>query len=102
MKRRVQAAPKKNAPPVCCDEAFAQRYPALATHLTDCWWDDGKPREPGTLGIRFSSTEVFLSLSEPDDHAGAYTTAETLEEGLALMDAALAEGRLKFKPWKRK
>lgn len=102
LKRRQQASSKKNSPPVCCDTAFVKSYPALSEHLTDLWWEGGASREPGSLTIRMSSTEVFLSLSEPDDKASAYTTAESLTEALQLMEDALRDGTIKFKGWKRK
>jgi hypothetical protein len=101
MKRRQAAPPNKKSPPICCDPGFAGEYPALAAHLTDLWWDDGKAREPGTLTVRMSGDEVFLSLSEPDDKSSAYTAGPTLANALALLNDALARGAVKFKAWKR-
>jgi hypothetical protein len=84
----------------CGDSAFAKRYPTLARMLCDAFWDDGKSRECSSFSVRMDQTSVFVSISDHAMQASLFTTAATLEEGLALAEQAIASDTGQWRPWK--
>lgn len=103
MKRSsCQATPPKKGTWVCPDDSFKEKYPSLAQGLCDIWWDDGKPREPFSLTIRFTDLSVRLSLVDSGASQSVYTEADTLEGALGALDAALGGETCTWRKWKRK
>jgi hypothetical protein len=99
MKRPTVLKPAKGKW-ACGDAKFATRFPGVAAMLCDPWWDDGTSRQCSSLSVRMDSTSVFLSISDHASSASAYTTAETLEAALELMEAAIQEGTIQWRSWK--
>jgi len=100
MKRPSESKKPAKGKYLCADTEFAMRYPAIAAHLCDGWWDDGKPRECGSMTVRMGPDTVNLALTEPSAKASCYTTAGSLIEALELLNKALVEEAAVFRPWK--
>lgn len=82
------------------DKDWARLYPQITTHLCDSWWDDGSPRETSSLTVRMGEGSVQISLTDYELKRTAFTTADTFEAAMALMEEALAKGQCRFHPWK--
>lgn len=100
MKRQKQPASGKGRFR-CEDAAMLKRFPRLMEALTDPWWDDGKPREVWTLTVAYRDGEVNVGVVDRAAQASSYTTAETLEEALKLIEEALEAEKLPMRPWAR-
>lgn len=100
MKRTQPPPTKKKGSWSCSDAGFQKRYPAITAFLADAWWDDGEPRELGSLTVRMGGEKVQVSLTDYDQRATSFTDAETLDEALALAEEALSAGKMRFTPWK--
>jgi len=81
----------------CPDAWFFKKYPTLAAHLCDPWWDDGKRRKLSSLSVRFEGDKCNLCLACKETNSGAYTTAVDLQTALALMEKALETGTLSWR-----
>jgi len=101
MKRDAVVSGKASRQWACPDPEFGKLYPALAAQFCDCYWDDGKPRDPCSLSIRFSD-RVFLSIVDAENSRSAFTTADNLQEGLAALEALFAAGTPPWRRWKGK
>jgi len=86
---------------ICPDTTFQQEYPTLSQGMCDVWWDDGKPREPWTLTLRFDATGVSLCVNDKGLSMGLYTTGEGVDDALALLENALKEGTGQWRRWKK-
>lgn len=86
---------------MCPDPDFGKRFPTIASYLCDPWWDDGKPREVGSLTVRMGDANVGIALTDPEAKASCYTTAATFYEALELMEGALTAGRAVWRRWKK-
>lgn len=84
------------------DGWFVDAYPNITMFLTDTVWDDGSPRDPSTMGISIKEGMFALALNDKDGRQSAYTSAETLRDALAAMEAALEADRITWRPWDRK
>lgn len=101
MKRHAPPPKGKQGSWSCPDPDFGKRFPTIAAFLCDCWWDDGKPRDVGSLSVRMSDDNLTISLVDPENKASCFTTAETLTEAFTLLEAALASGRAVWRRWKK-
>jgi hypothetical protein len=86
---------------LCCDKSFQENYPTLTQGMCDVWWDDGKPREPWTLTLRFDSAGVSLCVNDKGLAMGLYTNGENVDDALALLESALKEGTAQWRRWKK-
>jgi len=93
----VRAVPGKWA---CADADFAKRYPELAAGLCDPWWDDGSPREPWTLTIRFGPDDVSVGVNDKSKNRSTFTVSASLAKCLALIEDMAAKGRMPWRTWK--
>lgn len=100
MKRPDQPAKGQKTSVVVTDASWSEKFPTVITYMTDAKWDDGKPREPSTLSINFSTGSPTISLSDHALQQSAYTTADTVAEALELLEEALVEGKVRWRPWK--
>jgi hypothetical protein len=80
-------------------DPFLGPYPTIAQHLTDVFWDDGRPRVPSTLKVKWWGIKVDVSLNDDGKRRSCTTTADTLEEALGLLEAYLAEGGAPWRSW---
>jgi len=97
MKRPSQAPGPKKGSFNCPDSAFLSNYPELARGLCDCWWDDGKPREPWTLKVSMRDDGVMIAINDKDNKLVSFTSAEGLTEAFMAIEAALAGGGLSWR-----
>lgn len=100
MKRPEKNTPKKKGEWSCPDKGFEKNYPTIARYLCDGFWEDGKPRELSVLSINFSQGCVSLSLADKDLQQSCYTTAETVQDALGLLEEALAADKVTWRAWK--
>lgn len=101
MKRASAPTKKKTAGWECPDAGFAVIYPKLAEFLCDGTWDDGKPRDVGSLTVRMGGDSVFVSLTDYESKSSLFTNAESLTEALGAIETALANGMGKWRRWKK-
>jgi len=87
---------------VCPDADFLSTYPTLAQGMCDAWWDDGKPREPWILTVSFGTHDVQIAITDRGLSQSLYTTAESLTEGLAMVETVLSAGSTSWRKWKGK
>lgn len=100
MKRPQESTATAKGKWVCPDKDWGKRYPTVAEFMCDGFWEDGKPREVSSLTIRFDVNSVSVSLSDHAMQRSCFTTADSLEAGLGLLDEALRSGRNIWRPWK--
>lgn len=100
MKRPAEAGKGQKGKIQGTDTQFIKNYPTISQYLLDGFWDDGKAREPSSLSIRMDGASVHISLSDHALQVSAYTAGPTLEDTLALLEAALAGGQVAWRPWK--
>jgi len=86
----------------CPDSEWLSLYPVLSQGMSDRWWDDGKPREPWYLSIKFQTDGVQISLVDPGLQQSLYTTADGVTEGLAALEAIVSGGSSSWRRWKGK
>lgn len=97
MKRPSQAPGPKKGTFVCPDSAFLSNYPELARGMCDCWWDDGKAREPWTLKLSFRDDGVMIAINDKDNKLVCFTSADGVTEGFMAIEAALTTGGLSWR-----
>jgi len=101
VKREAAATAKtrgKFVPPP--DAALASR-PHLAEAVSDPFWEDGGLREPWTLSVNWSGQQVLLQLNDKEAGRSLSTTADSLDEGLDLLERLLQGSVLPWRYWKR-
>ncbi len=98
--KRPKAVTASKGKWTCGDLSFATKYPSLAAMLCDCWWDDGSPRQCSSLSVRMDATSCFVSLSDHAHQQSAFTQAASLEEALLLLEEAVTNSTIQFRPWK--
>lgn len=84
---------------------LSERWPALAEFLSSGAWDNGDPRERGTMLLVWSDGRWRAWLNDKDTGAAAWMSGETLSEVLDDASEALREGSLEWrvvKPWAKK
>jgi hypothetical protein len=101
MKRPLAPVKSAKGKPVCPDLKFAGLYPTLTGYLLDGWWDDGKARECSSLSVKMDSSSVSISLCDHALQCSAYTTAGSFLEAMSLLEAALLNESVQWRPWKR-
>jgi len=97
MKRPSQAPGSKKGSFHCPDSAFLSNYPELARGLCDCWWDDGKPREPWTFKVSMRDDGVMIAVNDKDSKLVSFTSSSGLTECLMAIEAALASSTLSWR-----
>lgn len=85
------------------NEPFLQPYPTIYQWCTDCWSkqkDKIVPRQPCQLSFVFFSGSVMVCMNDKERRRSTNTTAETLKEGMELLEAVLASGAVPWRFWK--
>lgn len=80
-----------------CDPVFVRAAPSLAEFLTVRSYDDGTPRQPGSLIVFVEGGQVKLCLSDRAEGLVAFVTAATLSDALLKASQALEEGTLDWR-----
>lgn len=100
MKNYMEETSKKKGKWTPPSDPFLKPYPYIAELLTNPFWDDGKPRELCSIGIRWGIDNVQVNVSDKKMKATASTTAATLPEALAQMEEAFQAGHNLWRPWR--
>lgn len=72
----------------------------VSEYLVTTQWEDGTPREPSALSLSVADGLCLVALNDKDLKQSIYTSAETFQEALKLMEAALGSGKASWRPWK--
>jgi len=83
-------------PPV--DEAFTKAHPALWEFLTLTRWEDGSPRETGTLFIFVEDGGLKVAVNDREGGLVAFLTSKTFKGLLEAVEKGIREDRL---DWRR-
>lgn len=83
-------------------DPFLHGRPAIDQHLTDAWWDDGKPREVCSLTVRVGSGTAMVSLNDSDNEQSITTNAGDVNEALDRLEAYLTTGTPSWRSWGKK
>jgi len=81
------------------EDPFLQGLPTINQLMTDCQWEDGKPRIPCSLKVRIGEEQASVVLTDEENKMSIATTGDTLREVLELLEAALVGNRVRWKPW---
>jgi len=98
MKRRSIEAQKRAGKWEPSGDELMKNFPNIDKELTDCFWDDGKPRQPCTLSLRPGKAGASVYLNDPELNAGINTAGDNLLDAMAKLEAYLAGGNPNFKP----
>lgn len=99
MKRKEASKQKSKGKFTSQGEPIISKYPHIEAYMGDCWYDDGKAREVGSLKVTLTGSGVALSLTDPDERATAFTEGKTIEDALARLEDALATGKDPWRSW---
>lgn len=70
---------------------------ALSEFLCDSEWDDGSPREPGSLVLFVEAGRLKACLSDKDQHLVGFVSAATWLGLLAAVEQGLEEGTIDWR-----
>jgi len=84
----------------CPDEGWKKKYPTIVEYLTCGEWEEGGKRELSNLTVSIGDGCFLLALNDKECHRSLYTQAESLTEGLRLMEGVLAGGKAPWRAWK--
>jgi hypothetical protein len=98
MKRRAQVEQKKVGKWVPTDDPFVRDFPNIDKEMSDCFWDDGKPRDPCSLFVRTGKSGASVYLNDPENKAGINTNGKTVREAMEALEAYLAAGEPTWRP----
>jgi hypothetical protein len=82
------------------DDGFAKRYPSLTEYMTADKYEDGGARERSNLSISIREGSVLLALNDKELKQSIYTSDDTLQGALKLLEGALTGGQAQWRPWK--
>lgn len=108
VKRRMvpAAASPEDAPRhlVTLESAVLGKLSNLIAHLSVTRYDDGQPRQPGTIILRTQGTNWVMVVKEPDAACQMSLVASRLDDVLALADLMLGtdEAPWEHDPWAAK
>jgi len=76
----------------------------IVAHLAEVRYDDGSPRQPGTLFIKTLGGAWSVTAKEPDAGAALPVVANTLDDALAALDLLLGadDAPWEVDPWARR
>jgi hypothetical protein len=85
----------------CPDKEWVKHYPALCQGMCDTWWDDGKPRDPWSVTLRFEGTAVHGCVNDKGLSMGLYTAGETIDDVLGQLEECIAQGTAQWRRWRK-
>jgi len=81
-------------------DPFLKDLPTINQLCTDTLWEETKkPRQPCTLKLRFGDGQASVIISDEAQRCSITTTSDTIREALELLEAALAAGKVAWRPW---
>jgi len=95
-KRRDPGAPKPMAN-AWNDPGDKADYPTIFGFLTETKYDDGKPRQTGSISIFTQLGVLKASISDKDNGQVAYVEALTLHELIELVERAICDDSTEWK-----
>lgn len=100
VKKRVTAEPGTESPShlAAVESVLFERLHSIVAHLAVCRYDDGSPRQPGTLLIRTVGGHWQVTAKEPDVGAQLVLVAGTLDDALAGLSLALESDSTPWQP----
>jgi len=101
MKRESQEAQKRAGKFVPHADPLLKGCLTVNQYLSDCFWDDGKTREPCTMTVTFLATGVRVSLNDKEYKRSCFTDAPTVAEALNHLEVRLTAGDAPWRAWKR-
>jgi len=99
MKRYAEEVQKKRGKWVASTDPVVHKRPTLNQLLTDTQWEDGKPRTPCHLVVRFGHDQCSVVLTDTENEMSIATTGNTFEDVLELLEDALAANKVAWRPW---
>lgn len=72
--------------------------PQVVAHLTHIRWDDGQPRQPGTVTLRTRGAMWVAEARDFDSAARLVVTASTVDDVLVLLDQMLGSDDAPWEP----
>lgn len=97
IKRATDAAKGKSASSVPKDAEFSKRYPAMWEHMTERFWEPGKPRETATVTIFTEADEIKGVFNDKANHRTAFVSADTFQGLLEALEQGLQEDSLDWR-----
>lgn len=94
MKRREAQSNEQGTAPLC---KLMETYPDLYNFLTDTQWDDGKPRETGTMLLFVQEGRYKVALNDRDADASAFVSGRTLTELLLAVEEAITDPTVEWR-----
>jgi hypothetical protein len=94
MKRREA---QNSLPGKAASDKLSEGYPSLTEFLIEVLWEDGKPRETGTVLLFVQEGRWKACLNDRDADASCFVSARTLGELLAVMDAAIEDPSVEWR-----
>jgi len=82
------------------NEKWIGKFASVSEYLATTKWDDGTPREPSALSFTVADGGCLVALNDKDLKQSIYTSADTFERALKLMEEALVSGKAVWRPWK--
>jgi len=79
------------------DTLLPRRSPTLFQFLTDDHWDDGSPREPGTLLLFADGGRFKACLNDRDSGSSVFVSGVSLEAILEALEEGLAGDSLEWR-----
>jgi len=80
-------------------EPILKDRPTINQLMTDNFYEDGALRKLATMKVRVGDESVSLTISDEDMEASVTTTADTFDDCLTLLEEALANDRIRWRPW---
>jgi len=99
MKRYASEVQTKRGKWVPSKETIIEKRPVLNQLLTDVQWEDGKPRVPCHLVVRFGDGQVGVVLTDSENEMSIATTSDTFDACLDLLEDGLAANKIRWRPW---
>ena len=99
MKRDAQDQQKKRGKFEPSSDPLIAALPRLNELLTDCWWDDGKPRDVCSLSIRWDGDSVSVTLTDKEAQRSMTTTSTSAQEALEAMERHIEERGPAWRSW---
>jgi len=99
MKREASETQKKAGKYKHLKGTFFDNYPLIEEQLGDCWWDDGKPRQPCHLKIEIIGDMIHIALIDTGERRSCHTASKDLGDGLGLLEAHMAAGSIPWRSW---
>jgi hypothetical protein len=80
------------------DNVTLSKFPEIVAHLSQCRFEDGTPRQTGTVTIRTQGTLWKAEARDFDSGARLVAVANSLDDVLALLDLLIGSDTAPWEP----